>query len=42
LWQLYFNKPVRRVQIVFAAFVYDSDIAVFGRVFIRQYTIDFV
>jgi hypothetical protein len=42
LWQLYFHKPVGRVQVIFAAFIYAPNISVFGCVFVRQYAIDFV
>jgi len=42
LRQLYLHETVRGVQIVFTALVDDPDVAVFGRVFVRQYAIDLV
>jgi hypothetical protein len=42
LRQIDLHETVRGVQIVFTALVDNPDIAVFGRVFIRQYAIDLV
>ncbi len=42
LWQLHFCEPVGGIQVIFAAFVYDSNVSIFGCVLIRQYAIDLV
>src|SRR5712691_4493805 len=42
LRQLYLYETARGVQIVFTALVDNPDVAVFGRVFVRQYAIDLV
>ncbi|HYN11447.1 MAG TPA: hypothetical protein VET51_02240 [Burkholderiales bacterium] len=35
LREIYLNKSIRRVQVILTAFVYDSDVTVFGGIFIR-------
>lgn len=42
LWRLYFDKAIRRVQVVFAAFIDHTDVTLFSRVWVRQHAVGLV